>query len=321
MKKILITGATGFVGKHLIDHLLEINSTDKIIGTYISDLSQEDSLNYGEKVDFVKIDLNNEQDVLSLISDSKPDYIYHLAALSSASDSFDNPKETLINNVVAQVNLLEAARKSNLIDTRILIISSAEIYGNVKVQDLPIREETPLNPTSPYAVSKITQDYLALQYFNSYNLKTIRVRPFNHIGPGQSPNFVVSAFTKKVAEIEKAGEDSPTMKVGNLESKRDFTDVRDVVKAYSLLIEKGKPGDVYNLGSGKSYKISEILNKILALSQTKIKTVQDELLLRPFDNADLTCDCSKLINATGWKPEIPLEKTLKDTLDYWRNII
>lgn len=314
MKKILITGATGFVGKYLVDYIAK-NSQDKVYGTYISD-----SPDKRDQIEFVKIDLNNEQDVQNMVGEIKPDYVYHLAALSSASDSFKHPKETIINNVSVQVNLLEAIKKHELKETKILIISSAEIYGMVDPKDLPINEKTELNPTNPYAVSKITQDFLALQYYLAFNLKTFRVRPFNHTGPGQRPDFVVSAFAKKIAEIEK-GKREKVMTVGNLETKRDFTDVRDIVEGYAAVMEKGKIGEVYNMGSGKSHKISEILEIFISLSTEKIEVKEDPSLFRPFDDPDLVCDADKIKKDTGWEPQIPLNKTLKDTLDYWRNII
>lgn len=316
MKKVLITGASGFVGLHLIAHLLKENNL-QIFATYLNEFSEQEKLK--NLVKFIKIDLNRESEIENLIKSSEPDYVYHLAALSSASSSFDNPKETLINNILVEVNLLEAIRRNGL-KPKILIVSSAEVYGHVDPKDLPIDEETELRPTSPYAVSKIAQDFLGLQYYLSYDIGSIRVRPFNHIGPGQSPNFVVPAFCKKIVEIEK-GKREKVLTVGNLESRRDFTDVRDVVKAYALLMGRGKEGDVYNIGSGKSHKISDILDSLLSLTDEKIKIVQDQSLLRASDDPDLVCDFTKIKEKTGWSPTIPLTQTLKDTLDYWRNII
>jgi GDP-4-dehydro-6-deoxy-D-mannose reductase len=211
-------------------------------------------------------------------------------------------------------------RKSNLLNSKTLVVASAEVYGSVKKEDLPMNEETSLNPTNPYAVSKLAQDFLGRQYFLSYGLKAVRVRPFNHVGPGQAPIFVVSAFAQKIVEIEK-GKRKPILPVGNLEARRDFTDVRDVVKAYSLLMEKGEFGEVYNIGSGVSYKISQILEMLLSFSSAKITINVDKSLFRPIDDPELVCDPLKINKLTGWKPEIPIEKTLKDTLDYWRNII
>ncbi len=319
MKNILITGISGFAGSFLAEYLVSQNK-GKILGTYLEEASLGNIENVKTKVNLFKLNLTEEKKVFDIVLETKPDFIFHLAALTSPKASFDNPFKTIKNNVRAELNLLEAVRKFKLWNTRILITSSAEVYGIVKEKDLPIDEDTKLMPASPYAVSKITQDFLALQYFLSYNIKTIRVRPFNHIGPRQAPYFVVSAFAKKIAEIEKGKKDNILL-VGNLDSKRDFTDVRDMVAAYSLAIEKCREGEVYNIGSGNSYTISEILDKMLSLSKTKIKVRVDESLLRPSDNPDLLCNRSKFTNLTGWEPGIPIDKTLKDTLDYWRNII
>ena len=319
MKKILITGISGFAGSFLAEYLVSQNK-GKISGTYLEEASLGNIENVKTKVNLFKLNLTDEKKVLDLVLETKPDFIFHLAALTSPKASFDNPFETIQNNVKAQLNLLEAVRKLKLLNTRILITSSAEVYGIVEKKDLPIDEDTKLMPASPYAVSKITQDFLALQYFLSYGIKVIRIRPFNHIGPRQSPSFVISAFAKKIAEIEK-GKTDDVLFVGNLGSKRDFTDVRDMVAAYGLAVEKCRWGEVYNIGSGKSYTISQVLDKMLSLSRKKIKIRVDESLIRPSDNPDLLCDRTKFTNLTGWKPEILIDKTLKDTLDYWRNII
>lgn len=178
----------------------------------------------------------------------------------------------------------------------------------------------PANPNNPYSLSKLFQDELGLQYFMSYKMDIIRARPFNHIGPRQSPYFAVPTFAKKIAEIEK-GKNPPVIKVGNLDTKRDFTDVRDMVRAYALLMEKGQAGDVYNIGSGNSYLIKDVLDMLISLSTVKIEIQQDPSLLRPTDNPELRADSSKIHNLTGWKPEINLEQSLKDTLDYYRNIV
>ena len=254
MKKALITGITGFAGSYLGEHLLKNGYS--VSGTYLSDDSLKNLPNK-DKYTLYKLNLLDQDSVANLIRQDKPEYIFHLAALTSPKNSFENPKGTFINNVSAQINLLESIKKNEFFDTKILIISSAEVYGLVAPEDLPIDEETPFNPTNPYAVSKLAQDFLGLQYYLSSKLKIIRVRPFNHIGPRQTPAFVVSAFAKRIVEIEKGREKK--MKVGNLSSKRDFTDVRDMVEAYRLALDKGEAGQVYNIGSGKSYEIKEIL--------------------------------------------------------------
>lgn len=319
LKKALITGLSGFAGSHLAKLLISQKNYE-VSGTYLVENSLNNVTEIKDSLDLRKINLLNNNEVFSLVNSLKPDLIFHLAALTSPAESFKNPSETFANNAVAQINLLEAVRESSLLNTKILIVSSADAYGKVSKEDLPINEDTKFTPMNSYAVSKIAQDFLGLQYYLSYNLKIIRVRPFNHIGPKQAPNFVVSSFAKRIAEIEE-GREEPILLVGNLEAKRDFTDVRDMVAAYLLAIEKGKEGDVYNLGSGISYKISDILDKLLSLSKIKISVKVDPTLFRPSDEPELLCDNQKFVRLTGWKPAYSLEQTLKDTLDYWRKII
>jgi GDP-4-dehydro-6-deoxy-D-mannose reductase len=318
MKKILITGASGFTGGYLSEYLISQNKFE-IFGTFHSEKSFLNSP-VKEKIKFKKIDLIESQSVFNLIRDLKPDYIFHLAAASAPSESFKDPLKTFHTNVDGGINILEAMQKNNLIRSKILIISSCEVYGYVRPEDLPVNEMTELHPSSPYAVSKITQDYLGLQYYLAYKLQCIRARPFNHIGPRQESKFVVSDFSKQIAEIEK-GKKEPIIYVGNLEAKRDFTDVRDIVKAYLLLIEKGTPGEAYNIGSGISYSAKEILDILLEFSPSKITIKIDPTKMRPSDMPDIICDNKKITNLTGWKSEIPLRQTLADTLDYWRNIV
>lgn len=317
MKKVLITGISGFAGSHLAERFLSIGDYD-ISGTYLDDSSIA-NLSQKDRINLHKINLLDAKATEELVAFKKPDLLFHLAALTSPQNSFENPTETFVNNISGQITILEAIKKHNLVDTKILIVSSAEIYGLVSSENLPIDEDTQFNPTNPYAVSKLAQDFLGLQYFLSDKLRIVRVRPFNHVGPRQSPSFVVSAFAKRIVEIEKGRE--KVMKVGNLTSKRDFTDARDMVRAYVLALEKGKEGEVYNLGSGKSYEISKILEMMINLATVKIETEPDKSLTRRSDNPELICDYSKFENLTGWKPEIPIEKTLTDTLDYWRSII
>ena len=311
MAKIFITGINGFVGKHLIRQY----SKDEIVGL-VKDSTGED---LGKNVKTHQGDILDKQRIQDIISEIRPDIIFHLAALTSPAESLKNPVETINNNVSGQLNILEAVRNLE-IDCKMLVVSSAEVYGNVNEKNIPTTESAELLPNTPYGVSKATQDLLGYQYSKSYGLKNVRVRPFNHIGPGQAPIFVVSAFAKQIAMIEK-GQQEKIIKVGNLTPKRDFTDVRDVVRAYKLLMEKGKAGEVYNIGSGKSYEISEILNILLSFSSEKIEVVEEESLVRKVDVKELRCDFSKLNNDTGWEPEIPIEKSLQDTLDYWRDII
>lgn len=320
MKRVLITGVSGFAGSFLADFLL--SKKEYIVsGTYLLEDSVEKNLGKIKKdINLIKADLTNTKRVYELLKSVKPDLVFHLAALPYTAASFRNPLKTIENNIASQMNVLSAIKENKLFGTKILIVSSAEVYGLVDKKDLPINEETKLMPTSPYAVSKIAQDFLGLQFFLSYNLKIVRVRPFNHIGPRQSPNFVVASIARRIAEIEK-GRHKSFISVGNLEAKRDFTDVRDMVRAYTLAIEKGKPGEVYNIGSEKSYRISEVLDNLLKLSKIKIKVQVNKNLLRPVDIPELLCDATKFKNLTNWNPEIDINTTLKDTLDYWRSIV
>lgn len=320
MKQILITGITGFVGEYLAEYLLSIEKDSAIHGTYHSESGLARIGDLKKRLTLHQVDLNDAAKVVSLIQSIKPQEIYHLAALSSVSDSFKRPAETLITNIASEVNLFEAVRSLNEPSVRILVVGSSEMYGNVQPSDLPLSEDTPLRPASPYAVSKITQDYLALQYYNSYKIQTLRARPFNHIGPRQSEKFVVPSFAKQIAEIEK-GKRDPVIKVGNLTPKKDFTDVRDIVQAYHLLMQKGVPGEAYNIGSGKSVAIQELLAILLSCSNVSVKVEEDPSLVRPVEILEIRSDSSKLQNLTGWKPEITLEESLKNTLDYFRNLV
>lgn len=314
MKKAYITGISGFAGSYLAEYLLQ--NDYKVGGTHISDNVQNID-HIKQEIELHRVDLMDLEAVEKSIDNFSPDIIFHLAALTSPAESFKEPSKVFTNNIAAQLNLFEAVRKSS-ITPRILITSSAEIYGLVSASDLPISEDTQMRPGSPYAVSKIAQDYLGLQYNLSYGMDIIRVRPFNHIGPRQTGQFVVASFAKQIAEIERKGEGK--IKVGNLEAKRDFTDVRDIVKAYEILGKLGVSGEAYNAGSGVSHKISQILYLLLENSKQKIEVEIDPAKLRPSDVPDIRSDNTK-IEKLGWKPEIALDKTLKDTLDYWRDVV
>lgn len=318
-KKILITGMTGFAGSFLAENLVEKN-IGEVTGTYLTEASLENITKIRGKVKAIHADLQESKKIEEVIASIKPDWVFHLAAMPAVGGSFAKPAETIINNVVSEVNLLEGIKNAGLLKCRILIVSSADVYGKVVAKDLPIDEETPFMPTNAYAVSKITQDFLGLQYAISYNLQVIRVRPFNHFGPRQATGFVVADWCKKIALIEK-GRITPIIKVGNVAAKRDFTDVRDMVKAYTLAIEKGIFGDVYNIGSGVSYQVGDVLSKLLKFAKTRIDIVSDANLFRPQDSDERVCNNQKFVQLTGWKPTISLEETLEETLDYWRNIV
>lgn len=316
--KVLITGISGFAGSHLAEYLVS-QKRYSVAGTYVSEKSLKNIALIQKEIYLIKLNLKEEKKTKDAVAFLKPDFIFHLAALPAVGSSLNNPSETIINNITAQLNLLEAVRQMEFINCRILVVSSADVYGKVSTSDLPINENTSFHPTNAYAVSKIAQDFLGLQYHIAYHLKIIRVRPFNHIGPRQSTGFAVADFAKKIADIEKK-KCEPFLKVGNLDTKRDFTDVRDMVRAYEMVIKKGEEGEVYNIGSGVSHSMLNILNKFLSLSKVKIKVEVDRHLFRPEDSPDRICDNRKFVRLTGWEPLISLEKSLKDTLDYWRNI-
>jgi GDP-4-dehydro-6-deoxy-D-mannose reductase len=317
MKKILITGATGFAGSFLAEHLVHTDAT--VYGTYLSDDSTKLLSGIRDKITLKKLNLLDLEATEELVNEIKPQEVYHLAALASAAASFKNPADTMRHNIESQMHLFEAIKKAQLTDCKILITSSAEIYGNVDASDLPVNEQTPLRPVSPYAVSKIAQDFMGLQYFLAHKLHIVRVRPFNHVGPRQSPVFVISSFAKQIAESEKSG--NAVLRVGNLDAKRDFTDVRDMVRSYPMLMEKGSAGDVYNIGSGTSRRIGDVLEQLLSFAKTTITAEVDPDRIRPIDVPDIYADASRMKAITGWEPSVPFEQTLQDTLEYWRQIV
>lgn len=312
MPKALVTGINGFAGTHL-NNLLTQKGYD------VYGIVKPDGKNTSDD-HFFPVDIQDFEGVKEVLEKISPDKVYHLAALTSPGKSFQNPSETVTTNISGQLNILEAIRQLDLMETKVLVVSSAEIYGSAEEHELPLNENSPLRPLSPYAVSKVAQDFLGYQYNHAHNIKTVIVRPFNNIGPYQAPMFVISSFAKQIAEIEKGVKDA-VMKVGNLDSRRDFTDVRDMVRAYEMLMNDGRYGTPYNIGSGKSYKIGEILEMFLSLSDAKIIVEKDPSLMRPGDIPELRCDYDKLHKTTGWKPEISIEQSLKNTLDYWRNIV
>ena len=315
--RVLITGLTGFVGSHLAEYALAQGAEVYGSAKWRSKTDNIDHLQ--NQINLIDCDLRDLSSVNVLIKESQPDVIFHLAAQSFVPTSWHAPGETLSNNVICQVNLFEAIR-ANGIDPSVMIAGSSEEYGSVQPDELPIKETSPLRPLSPYAVSKITQDFLAYQYFQSYGLKVVRTRAFNHTGPRRGDVFVESSFAKQIAEIEVGGKD-PVVYVGNLEARRDFSDVRDIVKGYWLATSKGDPGEVYNLCSGKMLTIQEVLDMLLAMASVSIKVEVDPKRLRPSDVMYLCGDSSKFRDRTGWSTEIPFEQTLSDLLNYWRETI
>jgi GDP-4-dehydro-6-deoxy-D-mannose reductase len=316
MKRVLITGITGFAGSHLAEYFLAERPEVEVYGTYRWRSRRENIEGIEHKLRLLECDLSDPVAVRKALETSRPDAIYHLAAQSFVPSSWVAPLQTLHDNVAGQANIFEAVRSLGL-DPAIQIACSSEEYGLVLPDEVPIKETNPLRPLSPYAVSKVTQDYLGYQYFMSYGIRCIRTRGFNHTGPRRGEVFVTSNFSKQVASIE-AGLQEPVIRVGNLDAVRDFTDVRDMVRGYVLATEKGKPGEVYNLASGNAITIRAMLDKLISMAKVEVKVETDPARLRPSDVEVLIGDASKFRADTGWEPKIPFDKTLSDLLDYWR---
>lgn len=309
--KILVTGASGFAGSHLVEALTKAGHTD-VYGTAFGGNEFLQTLIPADHI--VAIDLTKQPETEKLISELKPDWIFHLAALAFVGKSFEKGVEVLSNNMTVQLNMLEAVR-THVPQAKLLTIGSAEEYGISEQGEIPIKETHPLRPINPYAVSKVAQDLLAYSYAVSYKLNVVRVRPFNHIGERQTDDFAVSAFAKQIVEIERGTR--KTLSVGNLKTVRDFHDVKDTVKAYMLLLEKGVSNDVYNVGSGVGVSMETIVQKLITISGAKVVVEQDSTRLRPHDIPEVVADASK-IRGLGWNTTIPLDDSLKRVLDYWR---
>lgn len=315
-KTILITGSEGFVGSHLVDWVIANKKDYEVHGIKHWHPRHTQILHLNRQACYHNCDIRNIEELFRIIKRVKPVKIFHLAAQSFVPLSWLSPAETLETNIIGECNLFEAVRRAG-IEPVIQICGSSEEYGWVEKNEVPISETNPLRPLSPYAVSKVGQDFLGYQYHKSYGMKIIRTRSFNSSGPRRTETFVESNFAKQIAEIEK-GKEEPVIYVGNLEAIRDFTDVRDIVRAYWLATEKCKPGEVYNIGSGKGYKIRELLEMLLKMTRKKIKVQPEQARMRPSDVPILICDSTKFRRLTGWKPQIPFQKTLKDLLNYWR---
>ncbi len=315
MTRALITGITGFAGSHLADHLLAVGGYE-VYGLKRWRSRTENIRHLAGKVTLLDGDITDAVRLREVVAEVRPDVIFHLAAQSFVPASWREPDATLTTNVRGQVNLFEAVRAAGH-PCRIQIAGSSEEYGLVGEDELPITEDTPLRPLSPYAVSKVTQDLLAWQYHRSYGLDVVRTRGFNHTGPRRGEVFVTSNFARQIAAIE-AGLQEPVLRVGNLDARRDFTDVRDTVRAYRLAVEKGEAGAVYNICSGTTVSIRELLDRLLALSDAAIRVETDPARLRPSDVPVLLGSAARFHAVTGWEPEIPFDQTLRDLLDHWR---
>jgi GDP-4-dehydro-6-deoxy-D-mannose reductase len=316
--RVLITGITGFVGSYLAEHGLGLGA--EVSGSVRWRSRMENIEGIRERVCLIEADLRDATSVRVLLAETRPDWIFHMAAQSFVHASFNAPADSFHTNILCQVNLLEALRAERL-SPRILIVGSSEEYGYAFDHELPIKETNPLRPLSPYAVSKVAQDLMGYQYWKSYGLPIVRSRAFNHEGPRRGEPFVTANFARQIAEIE-AGRREPVVSVGNLKARRDYSDVRDIVRGYWLLLERGEAGEVYNLCSERSWAIQEVLDFLLGQATVSgIAVKEDPARLRPSDVPNLLGDASKIRTALGWQPAIPFEQTLLDTLEYWRRKI
>jgi GDP-4-dehydro-6-deoxy-D-mannose reductase len=293
--RVLVTGALGFVGRHLVHHLEDQGDEVALLDRHAPE----------------PVDITDGAAVRAAIAAARPEAVYHLAGWADVGASWSDPLSVLRLNAEGTLNVLEACRAADV--QRVLAVASADVYGVVREADLPLTEDAPLRPTSPYAATKVAADALAHQAFLGHGLGVLRVRPFNHLGPGQSEHFVAPAIAARIARAERDGHDS--VAVGNLTPRRDVTDVRDVVRAYRLLVDRGEPGEVYNVCSGRDLAIQELADRLVALADRPLALVPDPALVRPVDLPVLRGDCTKLQAATGWSPQIPIEQTLADLLD------
>lgn len=308
-KKALITGANGFVGKYLIEKLL--NENFEVYGTALDgDLYEDD------RITMEHLDLTDALETQRIVEKVKPDVVYHLASQSSVKLSWDKPQLTFNVNVIGTINLLEAIR-CFIPKSKILLVGSSEEYGSIFKNESNPKEESKCIPENIYAITKSTQNYLGNMYYKAYGMDIVMTRSFNHVGPGQSPQFVISDFCKQVAEIE-LNNHGPIINVGNLASCRDFLDVQDVVNAYYELSMSGIAGQTYNVGSGNSYKIEDLLNIIINMSEIDIKINIDKNKFRPIEIQETCADISKITKDTNWFPKYPIEETILNTLNYWR---
>jgi len=292
--RALVTGGKGFVGTWLAAHL-------RAEGDEVVSIDHE-------------VEITDAAAVRTAMLSAAPDVVYHLAALTHVGHSWSDPGEVFRVNALGTLSVLEAARSCERVP-RVLVTSSAEVYGLVTEEQMPVGEEAALAPVTPYGVSKVASEFLGVQAHLGYGLPVVRVRPFNHVGPGQASGFVVASLASHIVEARRTGAGS--LPVGNLGARRDLTDVRDVVRAYRLLVERGVSGEVYNVCSGHDVSIEEVARRLLELADVDLELVVDPALARPVDVPVLRGDPKKLHEATGWQPEIDLNKTLQDVLDHW----
>lgn len=318
MKKILITGISGFVGRYYVDYLLKCPGNIEIHGISRSPpagFASPGNLPEGKTVVLHQADVTDTVRIQSIITGTRPDQILHLAAQSSVAESWNAPASSFMNNITGFMNILEAVRKSKG-TPRILSVGSSEQYGRVSETDLPVSEDHIMNPSSPYAAARVAQEQLAMVYHNGYGLDICCTRSFNHCGPGQADRFVASSIARQFADI-RHGDQDPVIRIGNGSVVRDFLDVRDVVAAYALLLDKGISGDVYNICSGKGYAIRDIVSLIAEKRRQTVRIVEETRNMRPQDNPCIVGDNTKMRAAAGWQPVIPFEECLDQMVTFW----
>ena len=315
MKKYLITGFSGFVSMHFLDYLDSLLCPVKVLGVDVNEPENNPVYEFVE-YNFLKLNLLDKEDVAKMLSSFQPDFILHLASYSSVAYSWKNPVDAFVNNSNIFLNLVDQVRLLG-IKCRILSIGSSEEYGKITDAEIPIKESARTKPESPYAVARVAQEMLSEIYANHYKVDIILTRSFNHIGPVQKDIFVISSFAKKLTDIKKNIANSTEINVGNISLTRDFVDVRDVVKAYYLLLQKGKTGQVYNICSGKGYTLELVLKTMMDIIKINPPIIVDAGLIRPGENKTIIGSNHKIFIETGWQPLISLNDSLKDIVDYW----
>jgi GDP-4-dehydro-6-deoxy-D-mannose reductase len=319
MKKFLITGISGFVGQHFINYLESAKIKSQVLGIDLAENKSGGELTYVTQ-SFKQIDLLCGHEIARVLFEFQPDYVLHLASYSSVAFSWKEPVLSFQNNMNVFLNLIETIHKLGL-RTRMLSVGSSEVYGNINEEHLPLVEDSPLNPGSPYAVARVSQELLSKVYADAYGVDMIITRSFNHIGPGQKDIFVISSFAKQIAEIKNNGQKKGVLSTGDLRNVRDFLDVRDVVRAYYLLLTQGKKGRLYNVCSGKGHALQEIVDDLAAIAGVEIITELNPAFTRPTDNKLVIGSNKRIHDDLGWSPEIPLRQSLKDILNYWKALV
>ncbi len=314
--KLLVTGVNGFVAKHFLDFLSIHDRSFKVTGVGRSAIPAY-TIPGNLDFEYLSADLLDKDRVGNIISEKKPQLLLHLASVSSVGHSWKQPHESFVNNTNIFLNLVDQLRLQN-ISCRVLSIGSSEEYGNVKEDQLPLKEDSPLNPISPYAVARVSQEMISRIYQEGFGMDIIMTRSFNHIGPGQKDSFVISSFAKQLTNIARGKSGSNEVITGDLSIVRDFVDVRDVVRAYYILLSQGKPGDIFNICSGKGTSLKEVLEMMCRITGVNPVIRTDSSLVRPNDNMAIIGDNSQIAQSVGWLPGIPLEQSLQDIIDWYR---